>query len=176
MYIICDNQFIEEEEHHITDVLRKNDYPTHFINHVKNNFDHTNTRTQPSSINNPPPKYIYINTVFENRLRNYCSSSQNPSMSKLHTNLLSHFEIQSATTKTKETPNQQSGVVYKLPCNDCSSVYIGETGRVLQDRLDEHSRDIRNKKELSHVYSHVDSTGHSFNFSNVKIIAKSSEP
>ena len=32
----------------------------------------------------------------------------------------------------------QTGVVYHIPCSDCSSVYIGETGRKLKLRLKEH--------------------------------------
>ena len=39
-------------------------------------------------------------------------------------------------------PTKQDGVVYKIPC-ECSKVYIGETGRAMQDRIKEHSRDIR---------------------------------
>ncbi|CAH3128409.1 unnamed protein product, partial [Pocillopora meandrina] len=39
-------------------------------------------------------------------------------------------------------PAKQDGVVYRIPC-ECSKVYIGETGRPLQDRIKEHDRDIR---------------------------------
>ncbi|XP_066026394.1 uncharacterized protein [Pocillopora verrucosa] len=39
-------------------------------------------------------------------------------------------------------PAKQDGVVYRIPC-ECSKVYIGETGRPMQDRIKEHGRDIR---------------------------------
>ena len=39
-------------------------------------------------------------------------------------------------------PGKQDGVVYKIPC-ECGKVYIGETGRAMQDRIKEHDRDIR---------------------------------
>ena len=35
---------------------------------------------------------------------------------------------------------KQDGVVYKIPC-ECGKVYIGETGRAMQDRIKEHDRD-----------------------------------
>ena len=38
---------------------------------------------------------------------------------------------------------EKSGVVYRVPCADCSASYIGETGRRLKQRLDEHKRAIR---------------------------------
>ena len=38
-------------------------------------------------------------------------------------------------------PAKQDGVVYRIPC-ECGKVYIGETGRPMQDRIKEHDRDI----------------------------------
>ena len=43
-------------------------------------------------------------------------------------------------------PTKQDGVVYKIPC-ECGKVYIGETGRAMQDRIKEHDRDIRKPPE-----------------------------
>ena len=31
--------------------------------------------------------------------------------------------------KDKRTPQETAGVVYEIPCRDCPSVYVGETGR-----------------------------------------------
>ena len=39
-------------------------------------------------------------------------------------------------------PTKQNGVVYKIPC-ECGKVYIGETGRSMRERINEHDRDIR---------------------------------
>ena len=39
-------------------------------------------------------------------------------------------------------PAKQDGVVYRIPC-ECGKVYIGETGRPMQDTIKEHDRDIR---------------------------------
>ena len=36
--------------------------------------------------------------------------------------------------------DQQDGVVYRIP-GECGKVYIGETGRPMQDRIKEHDRD-----------------------------------
>ena len=50
--------------------------------------------------------------------------------------LLSHPKDQTQTEK-------QSGVVYSIPCRDCSSFYIGETGQHLSTRLHQHKEATR---------------------------------
>ena len=35
------------------------------------------------------------------------------------------------------------GAIYKIPCKDCSSVYVGETGRCFNTRLSERQRDLK---------------------------------
>ena len=39
-------------------------------------------------------------------------------------------------------PAKQDGVSYRIP-SECCKVYIGETGRPMQDRIRENDRDIR---------------------------------
>ena len=39
-------------------------------------------------------------------------------------------------------PAKQDGVVYRIPY-ECGEVYIGDTGRPMQDRIKEHDRDMR---------------------------------
>ncbi len=43
--------------------------------------------------------------------------------------------------KDPTPPLDKSGVVYKVQCKECPSVYVGETGRPLRSRISEHQRD-----------------------------------
>ena len=45
--------------------------------------------------------------------------------------------------KDKLEEDQKTGVVYEIPCQDCPTVYIGETGRSLHTRKKEHERSVR---------------------------------
>ena len=65
----------------------------------------------------------------------------------------------------------QTGVVYHIPCSDCSSVYIGETGRKLKCRLKEHKSIA--PSATSQVSAHAKS-GHSIDWDAVKILEKDS--
>ena len=42
--------------------------------------------------------------------------------------------------------SEKSCLVYQVPCRDCSFVYIGQTKRDLQSRLDEHKKAIKNQR------------------------------
>jgi hypothetical protein len=50
--------------------------------------------------------------------------------------------------KHKTNPYEQSGI-YKLTCQSCHKMYIGQTGRKLTTRYKEHIRNIRFKKDES---------------------------
>ena len=45
--------------------------------------------------------------------------------------------------KDKINKFDQRGVVYKIPCLDCTGVYIGETGRSFKTRCKEHQSDVK---------------------------------
>ena len=42
--------------------------------------------------------------------------------------------------KDNREPPNQAGVVYKMSCNDCNALYIGETDRLLKERTEEHRK------------------------------------
>ena len=46
--------------------------------------------------------------------------------------------------KDRVDQSQSPGVIYRISCNDCSKVYICETGRTAKVRVDEHQALVRN--------------------------------
>ena len=41
-------------------------------------------------------------------------------------------------------PDEVGQLVYQIPCKNCESSYVGETGRLLKTRLEEHMKDAEN--------------------------------
>ena len=67
-------------------------------------------------------------------------------------------------------PAKQDGVVYRIPC-ECCKVYIGKTGRPMQDRIEEHDRHIRlTRTQNFSVSEHAHNTGHYPLWDEVKFI------
>lgn len=66
--------------------------------------------------------------------------------------------------------DEQSGI-YQIPCQDCPSVYIGQTRRKLKTRLKEHKNAVDNKKPNdSAVAAHTTTSNHSIDWEGAKLI------
>ncbi|KAH6939754.1 hypothetical protein HPB50_021558 [Hyalomma asiaticum] len=82
------------------------------------------------------------------------------------------FKNQLLNVKDRLDSKRYPGVVYKVPCADCSCSYIGETGNFTR-RLKEHKRDVANNKKASNALAeHADNHGHLIDWDNAAIIAK----
>ena len=77
--------------------------------------------------------------------------------------------------KDKREIIENKNSIYSISCKEdnCNARYIGETGRTVGIRMDEHRRSVSKKGERSQIYVHKRETqGHDFDIDNVKIIAK----
>ena len=86
--------------------------------------------------------------------------------------------------KDKINKFYQRGVVYKIPCLDCTGVYIGETGRSFKTRRKEHQRDVKSdiiaqltNEDLkkSTLVKHVCLNGHRIDWESSAILAIESD-
>lgn len=72
--------------------------------------------------------------------------------------------------KDKDETLKQSSVVYKIPCENCDQVYIGQTSTVLKDRITRHKSDCRRAILSCALSEHSIKIGHDFDFENSKVI------
>ena len=101
-----------------------------------------------------------------------CLETFKPHLRKFDANLVFKHsnKLKSQLINNKPPPSSQSGV-YKIDCNSCHKSYIGETGRDLSIRVDEHRNDERRSVKLdSGIVDHNIETGHHFDFANARII------
>jgi len=62
-------------------------------------------------------------------------------------------------------------VVYKINCKDCDASYVGQTGRTLGTRINEHQNDIRkNTDKHSVITMHRLQHSHDFDWDNVDVL------
>jgi len=75
--------------------------------------------------------------------------------------------------KDKLDTKMNTDVVYKLDCNDCDKVYIGQTKRHLLTRIKEHKNNIKNSSgNYSVVTNHRLSENHDFKWDDPIILHK----
>ena len=84
------------------------------------------------------------------------------------------------TIKKKVTHNTNKDTavdkgVYVIPCLDCDEKYVGETGRGLDIRLDEHKRACLMGMENSAVANHTLDLDHRIGFKKSKIVYKDAD-
>jgi len=64
-----------------------------------------------------------------------------------------------------------SNAIYKINCSTCDASYVGQTGRQLRTRINEHQRDFyKNYERQSVVSRHRSDSGHDFLWDDIKIL------
>ena len=154
---------ISEEKKHLSSVLVSNGYPSPFVRKLRKT-------TRPTA--NKEPMQEFKSTVSGSTLHKRCirlrffAAAYSNKVYAPSSNQTQHL----VRPKDALEPTKQDGVIYKIPC-ECGKVYIGETGRVMQDRIKEHDRDIRlARTQTSTVSEHANKTGHLPIWKEVKFI------
>ena len=126
----CLNEDKEDEDKFIFSQLKKNGYPYNFIRKcfLKVNNEETSDVQRPTE-----SKYIsmpYIQGATEKIAR--ILKPFNIFLGTKNTNTVGS---KVSFSKDRVEKDDKNSVVYKVPCRDCSSSYIGETGRELKVRI-----------------------------------------
>ncbi|CAL8099242.1 unnamed protein product [Calicophoron daubneyi] len=74
--------------------------------------------------------------------------------------------------KDKRSYGESFSVIYKIPCQNCNNYYVGQTGRKLNTRINEYTREIERYDQAPLVSTHVDEQGHHFNLDSATILGR----
>ena len=160
--IPSNEQLKEIEISKVKHSLRKNAYPSQFINKI------VAKETLPREEDNDNKHVIlpYIKGLSENLRRVFKNHNVN-----LH--FKSNFTIRNKVTKLKDKikPLKNNNLVYKINCSECPISYVGETKQRLEKRIDQHQAAVR-RGDANHsgMSEHCVENLHSFSKENVKII------
>ena len=70
-------------------------------------------------------------------------------------------------------PKNDSGGVYEIKCNGCESRYIGETGKTLDKRIQQHKYSVKSGQNNNAIFNHFANMNHKICWENSKFIFKS---
>lgn len=137
-----------KEETHVVSALRSNGYPRRFIqrsnpptsqpNHQTDDGTESDTQEEDSTKKPPTVTLPYVRGLSETIKR---------LMEKMdvRVQLRPNRTLRQMLVKPKDPVplDQRNGVVYRIPCKDCESTYVGQSGRSLACRMKEHQRAVR---------------------------------
>ena len=72
--------------------------------------------------------------------------------------------------KVKTPRKDMKKDVYEVPCMDCDTSYIGETGRDLHKRIVEHKATVRRKDDKNGIAVHANGHNHQVDWEGAKVL------
>ena len=168
---VCDAGSRMKELEHLKRVFQANGYPRKLIQSTLNQPPHVPRAHDPvQTMDSEPqtkPKTLclpYVRHLSE-EIQRLCRDLD------IRVVFRPHNTLRQLLTKVKTpTPDEKkAGVIYEIPCLDCETVYIGETGRCMEKRMIEHRRVVRNGDRTNGVAVHAWDESHRVNWTGAKI-------
>ena len=96
-----------------------------------------------------------------------------PILCQLVINLIFNFKNTIKNFLIHNQPrDEDSNLVYIVPCGQCPSVYLGQTGKSLSLRVKQHKYSVRTNQINNGISNHANKTLHSINWEGVTAIQK----
>ena len=173
--VICtEEEDLKQELKYIEKTMQLNEFPKNIIKRTMR--ETLQPKRQKKNNDNDNEKMIKMYLPYEKGISEKIASiSRKFNIRLINTKgktLKNLVNVNRNSTKSNEIKTQ-SGVVYKVDCKDCNKYYIGETGRTIQTRMNEHEKGITSEKEkMSGLSQHIKQTGHQAKFNDVKVLYK----
>ena len=172
---ICDPQYLEQEFNHIHRSFLRLGYPSYFVkqclskaNRKYYQANNVNTHSTDNFITIPfSPQLITAQQLLSN-VNRYHHNNNKVNLAFRYSNTL-----RTRLVRNKNSSHDKEVGVYCIPCLDCGQCYIGESGRGLDVRLEEHKRACRLGRDYSAVATHSIGLDHRIGFRQAKIIYNS---
>ena len=159
---------------YIIDVARKNGYSRKFIDRILHKHHHRRKIMEKTS----------LEPIDDNNTRHRISTPHCPPITnrikhtlKRHnidvvTSTNTTFKSQLCSLNDKSPPLHNAGI-YQIKCDDCDNIYIGQTRRRIEKRIQEHVRHTNNRDIIkSSVADHMITHQHNIDQSNIRILKR----
>ena len=155
-YRICSEEFLEEEVDHIYNSFMKLQYPKGYVIRIKKKAEEIRRRSNEEKRKRQQElkqrgRFISIpNSKHANEIATSLQASG------INVAIVSGFKVRDLAC-SKIATTASNSVIYRIPCSGpCSKSYVGETGRGLKTRLQEHRRDVRNHNVSNAMVLHLE--------------------
>ena len=169
---ICDPLYLKEELDHIFKTFFDLGYPLHFLEKClskakrKYYLDTPPVVSEEKRVSLPySPGLLSVQKTINN------INNKEGEKKKVNITFKYNNTLRSKLVRNRDKIISKEGV-YCIPCLDCSQCYVGETGRDLDVRLEEHRSDCRLGKNYSAVAHHSLDVGHRIGFKKSEIVYK----
>jgi len=122
-----------------------------------------------SQVTNPQPYFTipYVSCIATKFIQFF----KNISFCKLSFSCLNKLNKFIKVHKDLLSTSSRSNVVYKIECSNCDASYVGQTKRLLKDRIGEHRNHIKkNSCQTSVITNHRINSNHEFEWNNVRVL------
>ena len=161
---ICSPEYVDEEIDEIYRIASKLKYPKRYI-------DQSLVRAKKTFYN------VKVREPYD--FSNLLVLPYNDNFSKI-SSLLKDFKVNvvfrsSNTVKEKlikNSPVVSNGCVYKVPCSTCDMFYVGQTGKSLTTRLNQHKYSIRTGQDSNALFAHIRDCDHPIAWNNAHSVVK----
>ena len=169
---ICDATHLDAEFDHIRNSFTKLGYPQYFLNNclskAKQNYYNPKNDIKREAYRLTLPYSSQLLDIQKSiKVANKHSTRQPVELTFNYNNTLRNRLVKNKSREEKDDVG-----VYCLPCLQCPSSYLGETGRSLSTRIEEHKNSCRLGKNYSAVVTHSLDVGHRIGFKEAEIVYK----
>ncbi|XP_020914500.1 uncharacterized protein LOC110252077 [Exaiptasia diaphana] len=157
----------EKERQEVFRSLSLNNYPKGFIHKYKHNVSNDTKQQKEPNAKKGFAVLPYVKNITERVKRILQDHDVMVAVKPMNT-------IKSMISKPKDRLDDydKTGVIYQIPCADCSTVYIGETKRSLKTRVSEHERCVRfGQTDKSALSEHANRLGHNINWKDTSVLS-----
>ena len=154
-YRVCSPEFFDDEVSYIFDIGSKLKYPKTFIELCLSKTKKIFYRNNDNNNNNNKKMENILVLPFNEKLMKikYLFKIINVDLVFSFKNTLKNILI-------KNSPTNNTSCLYKIPCNNCGSFYIGQTSKSLSIRIAQHKNYVRTAQENSAIFCHYQEYNH----------------
>jgi len=159
-----DKQLLSNEFRYIIYKFLRNGYPFHLIARYAN-YQWALSAPQRRA---PPPSKIFL-PHFPSTSRIISNAARQADFQLIE---LPHKSLSASMLPTRpprlSTPlEQQSNLIYGIPCLECDRIYIGQTKQTLKARINHHKSEFKHSCPNNSLVHHYTQSGHLPNFASL---------